>query len=252
MSQSNTRPLSLEDKIEFALAEAKKNKEKKDNIFSFLPDFLEEAFESYGTSKIIEAEVAKDGRPLKLAGTAVKEGVKDVASLVPRIGKAVLPDAVEKPIGNFIVDFGDYVNNSLGETNAGIKFKRIAGNVDDFFDIDNLEQEEQLAVNLASMAVPMKAASTISSVLLPGKKGFGKRLLDFTVFDYAIKDESNLQNTEIISYLIPQTEPYLKALELDKNDSQAEIELKRIIDSAITAGVFEFGLQLVKGGAFIA
>lgn len=251
MSQSNTRPLSLEDKIKFALAEAEKNKEKKDNIFSFLPDFLEEAFESYGTAKIIEGEIAKDGRPLKLAGAAVEEGVKDVASLVPRIGKAVLPDAVEKPIGNFIVDFGDYVNNSLDETNAGIKFKRVAGNVDDFFDIDNLEQEEQLAVNLASMAVPMKAASTISSVLLPGKKGFGKRLLDFTVFDYAIKDESNLQNTEIISYLIPQTEPYLKALELDENDSQAEIELKRIIDSAITAGVFEFGLQLVKGGAFI-
>ena len=214
---------------------------------------MKEAFESYGTAKIIEGEIAKDGRPLKLAGAAVEEGVKDVASLVPRIGKAVLPDAVEKPIGNFIVDFGDYVNNSLDETNAGIKFKRVAGNVDDFFDIDNLEQEEQLAVNLASMAVPMKAASTISSVLLPGKRGFGKDFwVDFMIFDYAIKDESNLQNTEIISYLIPQTEPYLKALELDQNDSQAEIELKRIIDNAIiTAGVFEFGLQLVKGGAFI-
>ena len=168
MSQSNTRP-SFKDKIESAVAEAEKNEEKKDKSFSFLPDFLEEAFDSYGTAQIIKGEILKDGRPLKLAGAAVEEGVKDVASLVPRIGKAVLPDAVEKPIGNFIVDFGDYVNNSLDETNAGIKFKRVAGNVDDFFDIDNLEEEEQIAVNLASMAVPMKAASTISSVLLPGK-----------------------------------------------------------------------------------
>lgn len=194
-----------------------------------------------------QAQAAMMGRGTELAAAAVVKGVGDVASVVQRpiaaVGEAVAPKTTEK-IGNVLDDAVNFVDSKVQSTDTGRKFsyalKELADPV--------LSPEEKAMVDITSMLVPFAAATKVTKAL-GMKPGAKKRFTDFVLFDYAIKNENDHQMADILTEYIPSTKPLLERLVINENDTEAEKELKKIIDSGLTAGLFE-GLFGVVGGAF--
>ncbi len=173
----------------------------------------------------------------RLGIAAGAKGVKDVASIPVRAisatGETVAPETTQKVKGA-LKEATDYVDSKIQSTPTG---RKISYAVKELVD-PALTPEEETAVEIASTLVPLGIVNKMTKSLGVAE-GKGKRLLDFVLFDYAIKNESDHQFSEVITTVIPSTEPLLERLVIDENDTEAERELKKIVDSGLTAGLFE-------------
>ena len=150
---------------------------------------------------------------------------------------------------SLIGDSFQFISDQLEKTETG------EAALDIFTELSDpiLDEGQQTAVEIASMAVPLKVASTITKAA--GMQGRKKRFADFMIFDTIYKNENDFQFSELIVDFVPATAPVLEKLQIDPDDSAAEKELKKLLDSALTAGLFEGffyaagkGYQGVKGG----
>lgn len=192
-------------------------------------------FERFLTGRLAENLMMEQGARLGIAAGA--KGVKDVASIPVRpisaIGEAVAPETTQKVKGA-LKEATDYVDSKIQSTPTGRKISYAVKELAD----PALTPEEETAVEIASTLVPLGIVNKMTKSLGVAE-GKGKRLLDFVLFDYAIKNESDHQFSEVITAVIPATEPLLERLVIDENDTEAERELKKIVDSGLTAGLFE-------------
>lgn len=183
------------------------------------------------------AQTAIMGRGAQLTAAAGIEGVQDVASIVPRGAKAIVepvfPKTVKK-IESGLDEVRDFVDSKIQSTETGKKISYALKEIAD----PAVSPEEAVAVDIASSLVPFAAASKVTKLagLKPGVK---KRVADLMLFDFAIKGDNDYQFTGFISDTFPSTKPLLDNLAINPDDSASEKELKRVIDSAITAATFE-------------
>ncbi len=202
--------------------------------------FLERIAEQYLRGQI--SETAAMGRGSQLAVAAAIEGAADVASIVPRGAKAIVEPVyptVVKDIESGLDEVRDFVDSKIQSTETGKKISYALKEIAD----PAVSPEEAVAVDIVSSLVPFAAASKVTKLagLKPGVK---KRVADLMLFDFAIKGDNDYQFTGFISDTFPSTKPLLDNLAINPDDSASEKELKRVIDSAITAGTFEsiFGI----------
>ena len=202
--------------------------------------FFERLAEQYLKGQI--SKTAAMGRGSQLTVAAGIEGAADVASVPPRIAKAIaepfFPGTVKK-IESGLDEVRDFVDSKTPK-NISYALKQAADPV--------LSDEEKVAIDIASSFVPFAAADKITK-LAGLKPGFKKRVLDFMLFDFAIKGDNDYQFTGFISDKFPSTKPLLDKLAINPDDSATEKELKRVIDSAIGAGTFESVFAVLGYGA---
>lgn len=205
-------------------------------------------FERVLTGQLAETYIMGEGA--KLGTAAAVKGVGDVASIVPRVAKAVaepvFPETVKR-IESGLDEVTNFIDSKIQSTKTG---KKISYALKELAD-PALSPEEDVAVEVAATLVPFATAGKITKLagLKPGAK---KRVADFMLFDFAIKNDSDYQFTGVISDVFPSTKPLLDNLAINPDDSASEKELKRVVDSAIAAGTFEsifsaLGYGVTKG-----
>lgn len=140
----------------------------------------------------------------------------------------------EKKGKTLLGDSFNFVNEQLQKTSAG----KVTSNVIQELNDPLLDENQKTAADIVSMAVPLKAAFKITK-LAGMKPGYKKRLTEFMIFDTFYKNENDHQFSEFIVQTVPATAPVLEKLFIDPNDSASEKELKKIIDTALSAGLFE-------------